>query len=168
MRPWRGLSIFFEEEVDAEARIAQICALHDVPMRPAHKSVTINEGLNETVEIVPYSEHYDVHPHFLLASANGWKTNPPRCDPFTGKSAMVMKTRRSQIRKTMRPKVAHRTRLRLIEEAQREISEMQGLEETMLKIREDTNDPMEVDAAADESSNLICANRTKPLKTNKY
>ena len=158
-RPWQGITAFFEDHVDVDARVAKICALHNSPMKIDERHVRFDESQNEHFNVPAYSEHYSMHPHFLLSSAHGWKRNPARCDPFTGKSSAVMKDRRAQVRRTLKPKNAHATRLRLMREANEELQQMLSMEESLVKLQKPTSD---------SQTGKMAATRTKPVATNKY
>ena len=69
------------------------------------------------------SEQYDLHPHHLLATATEWKRAPSRADPFTGKSALVMRARRKAIKKSLCSKSAKKTRLQIISTANAALAE---------------------------------------------
>ena len=68
----------------------------------------------ETFEVPAYSEAYHSHPHFLLATATGWKAPPSRSDHFTGKSSNVMASRRLLLAKKFGNSSAKRHRRQLI------------------------------------------------------
>ena len=77
-------------------------------------------------DITPYSEIYGDHPHYLLSTANGWKRNPARACPFTGKSPLVLRERRKQVRRLLKPTRARETRKRLITLANAQLIELQA------------------------------------------
>ena len=77
-RPWRGYTAYFDHTCnDTDAYSAKLCSMMDTPMKP---KVTFNEKSNVYVDVVPYSEIYHEHPHFLIAvcDAQGprWKESP--------------------------------------------------------------------------------------------
>ena len=128
----------------------------------------------------------------LLSTASGWKRSPARSDPFTGKSALVMKASRIQARRKIGTKAAKRIRQSLINVANQMLNKnseitdvfMKGMEEMPRTFpmstpspftRANTDSPMpaiEDDAMiVDEdnaNSQMVFATRTKPVKTNKY
>ena len=57
------------------------------------KSVTINEDITTSHDVIAYSEVYGRLPYTLFATASGWKTVGPRANPYTGKSSEVMTAR---------------------------------------------------------------------------
>ena len=86
-RPRSGATIVFDGQCpDVDACAASICAMHhqmyDEPMDQCQK-VKFNERPS-IVEITPYSEVYEFHPHLPISTANGQKQTPSRGDPFTG------------------------------------------------------------------------------------
>ena len=91
---WTGVTLFFDRSCeDIDECIDEVCAMYeaeDVAM-PQRKMVNFDESRNDYFEVMPYSECYDLHPHFILSTKNGWKRTPARADPFSGKSAAVMK-----------------------------------------------------------------------------
>ena len=89
------------------------CAINDVPM-VLRKCVDFDMNKTETHEITPYSEIYFAHPHFLFATADGWKRGPARADPFTGKSEPVLKARRAVALKKFRSKTARSKRREML------------------------------------------------------
>lgn len=95
-RPWTGSASFFEHDCsDLNATIFLICSVNDASMKA---KVCFNESAITYHDIVPYSELYDVHPHFLLACRNGFKLLPHRADYLIGKSANVMNVRRESLK----------------------------------------------------------------------
>ena len=76
-------------------------AQYDLKMRvndPSLQRVRLQEH-HATHEVPPYSEHYHLHPHFLLSTSDGWKRTPRRADAFTRKNAIVTKARRKAAKK---------------------------------------------------------------------
>ena len=88
---------------------------------------------NEVVhEIVPYSEMYEVHPHFLLSTSSGWKRMPPRADPFTGKSATVLKARRKAAKKRLSSRSAKKARQSILNAANQQAKDLEKIGETLV------------------------------------
>ena len=64
-RPWTGHTTFFEHTChDVDAYTAKLCSIMDTHMTTR---IQFNEQQNTYHDIVPYSEMYHVHPHFILA-----------------------------------------------------------------------------------------------------
>ena len=124
-KPWTGYTVFFDRDNDnIDMQIASLCSSlqeEDIVMTQK-KLVRFNEALTTFHEVRRYADCYTEHPHFLLATSQGWKKNPARADFFTGKSALVMRERRKSIRARMRPKSAHQRRLQLMEQANAALS----------------------------------------------
>ena len=114
-RPWKGATVFFDHTcADIDACVANMCALHnnpfasnDVPMRPSNQCVRFADS-DTVFNVTPYSEIYGTHPHFLLATASGWKRAPQRSDYFTGKSSTVMKRGAAPPENGLAPRVPNR------------------------------------------------------------
>ena len=137
--PWTGITIFFDEQcTDVDGCIKKICDLHDVSMdshqgilkyhtpfsnasRQDHRRVSFSDDEPNYLEVIPYSEVYGTHPHFILASAHGWKRNPSRSDPYTGKSSAVMTQRKKAARKSLRSRYARQNRQSIMNTANRHI-----------------------------------------------
>ena len=195
---WRGITMCFARDCeDIGGCIENICAMYDnqdVHMQ-TRKELTFDESHNSYFDIQPYSECYDPHPHFLLPTKSGWKRTPARADPFTGKSSAVMKERRKSARRSLRPKTAHATRLRLLTETNQALLREQrdnmdvdtsGLSDVAGDHFNSNNDftksentyntdltdipvPMVVDTILEpRNSDLIIANHTKPNVPAKY
>ena len=127
IRPWAGITVLFDEDChDIDSCVASICALHaespDTNM-PQRKQVSFNEDLNTYHEVTPYSEVYECHPHRLLSTSQGWKRLPSRADPFTGKTPVVMKARRIQVRKKIGTKSARKARQSILNAANQGLAE---------------------------------------------
>ena len=100
-RPWTGTTTYFDKTcANPDDVLDRMCALHNQGA-PHNKHVQFNTN-HELFEVQPYSEAYGCHPHFVLATAHGWKRTPLRADPFTGKSALMMKERRRAARRHVR------------------------------------------------------------------
>ena len=130
LNTWIGSTYFFDRDnTKIDEQLDIICALHDshsdtdIDMSPTPKVHTVRFDLsrNSSIDITPYSECYDKHPHFILSTATGWKTAPSRSDFFTGKSAEVMKARRKSTKSHFRSSRARKSRLRVMEEANRKL-----------------------------------------------
>ena len=132
--PWTGITVFFDDQcTDVDGCIQKICNLHDATMSLPHGILKNHTPFKDTqrhrdhsvsfsdeptqFEITPYSEIYGTHPHFILASANGWKRNPSRSDPYTGKSSAVMMQRKKAARKSLRSKGARQNRKSILNTA---------------------------------------------------
>ena len=88
------------------------------------------------------------HTRTLLAGNEGWKRNPARADPFTGKSAVVMAARRRQAAKSLVPKRPEQSK-KILAEANLEFSPPAALP-SPFKISEDQH--------MSDVSNLAVAN----------
>ena len=99
-----------------------------------HKSrqVHFREDVKDPYDIVPYSEMFHDHPHFILATRTSWKPLPSRADDFTGKSSAVMQSRRSSIKKS-RARGLRTYRRRLINQANRELQQINYLEDKIVE-----------------------------------
>ena len=76
-RPWTGITCFFSRHCQhIDEHIARITSIHDVQMRQK-KEIRFSDQI-ETLEVPAYSEAYHSHPHFILATATGWKASPSR------------------------------------------------------------------------------------------
>ena len=119
--PWCGHTIYFNRDCPCiDTAIEHMCAIYDHALpdatdhpMPPFRTVRFNDD-RTTHQIQPYSESYEEHPHFIIATAGGWKKMPPRADVFTGKSAQVMKARRLSISKALRPASARRRRRQIM------------------------------------------------------
>ena len=112
-RPWTGITCFFSRHCQhIDEHIARITSIHDVQMRQK-KEIRFSDQI-ETLEVPAYSEAYHSHPHFILATATGWKASPSRSDHFTGKSSNVMASRRLLLAKKFGNSSAKRRRRQLI------------------------------------------------------
>ena len=158
---WQGITMWFTRDCDdIDECISNLCSVTesgDVHMSQA-KQLRFDESRNSVIEVQPYSECYELHPHFLLPTKNGWKRTPARADPFTGKSSMVMKERRKSAKRLLKTKNAHATRLRIMNEANKEFKPQ--------PIEVDTDLPMPMDMSA--LTDPIMATRTKPKVPAKY
>lgn len=138
-RPWKGVTAYFARECECiDAFIAKLVALHDQDQHmPLSKTLRFNETRNEIIEIVLYSQMYDAHPHFILATKTGWKRNPSRADAFTGKTTKVIKDRRKKARKNFSSRSAKAMRKQIIKRA---TSALSGMDVDTDKYDKMTND----------------------------
>ena len=114
---WHGITCFFDRAcIDRDELMDKICSLHDAHM-PQVQNIGFADGAPEVHCITPYSEVCEQHPHFILATANGWKRNPSRADPYTGKSSAVMAQRKKLARKSLRSKTARQNRKSILNAA---------------------------------------------------
>ena len=152
---WQGITMWFTRDCDnIDQCISGICSIRDgedVSM-PQRKQLRFDESQNTIIEVQPYNECYEVHPHFLLPTKSEWKRTPARADPFTGKSRMVMKERRKSAKRLLKTKTAHATRMRIMTEANKEF--------TPQPMMVDSDMPMPMDMSA--ITGPIMAARTKP------
>ena len=88
--------MFFERAcTDPDEIIDRICTMHNQGYAPV-KRVHVCTDPPDTIEVVPYSQTYASHPHFILAGKTGWMKLPARADYFTGQNSVVMRARREQ------------------------------------------------------------------------
>ena len=104
-----------------------MCSIMDTPLT---SRVHFNETQNTIHDVVPYSEMYHMHPHFIIAICGDdqcprWKTPPARSDYFTGKSSMVMAARRKALHKIK--KGARKKRKAILQAANTEPQRVQQL-----------------------------------------
>ena len=120
---WKGATFLFDRACrDIDGAIARLT--QDVHMRRAEaRSVRFNSNV-DFIEVTPYSEQYDLHPHHLLATSNGWKKAPARSDPFTGKSSVVMKARRKSVKKALSSRTAKKIRQQILAAANSAIRDL--------------------------------------------
>ena len=157
-QPWKGITCFFNRDCECiDDQVNRISSLHDVQMKQI-KRVDFNLERVETIEVQPYSETLPLHPHLIVATRVGWKRIPSRSDPFTGKSANVMKARHSELSRHFGSQEARRRRRRLIQQSSRS---------TPMVVDSDPSTSMQVDAPS-STRHPVFANRTKPEKNNKY
>ena len=93
----------------------------------------------EIFDIALYSEQYELHPHHILATSNGWKRAPTRSDPFTGKSALVMRARRKSIKKSLCSRSARRIRQQILAAANLAIQNLNEVYDTYQEIHKPTH-----------------------------
>ena len=154
-RPWRGITCFFNRSCKSiDDQINLIASMHDVKMT-IHKKVDFNLDHIDIVEIQPYAETLPVHPHLIVATANGWKRIPSRSDPFTGKSSTVMTARRLELSRKFGGKESRRRRRYLIQQYSRPVA----MEVDSSAYHASRPAPMQLD-----SLQPLFANRTKPVK----
>ena len=129
-RPWRGYTAFFDHECpNIDACSTKLCSLNDTHMTTR---VQFQEHKNTYHDVVPYSETYHVHPHFILAACDNatqgprWKSLPSRSDYFTGKSSAVMTARRQAMSKA-KAKGARKRRRAIIQAANAELQRTEEL-----------------------------------------
>lgn len=135
-RPWSGVSVFFEFGCsDMDASAYRICSIMD---NNKSRKVQLSNNV-DTIGITPYAEMHKCHPHYIIATHNGWKDAPSRADPFTGKSHLVMRERRSKSRRS-RIKAFRRKRRAIMEVANDQLRLMEGIEQSII-----TDAPMLVD-----------------------
>ena len=112
---WVGTTTFFDYGcAHVDEHLHRLCTLHDsdVNMRQA-KHVTFDEASNTHYDMIGCSGVYHAHPHTMLATAAGWKSNPTRADFFTGRSSTVLKARRKSIRASMKPQATRQKKQKL-------------------------------------------------------
>ena len=185
---------FTKDCLDVDAAVSRLCAIHqnphkliDTPMRNSNQNVRFDQNI-KVHEITPYAELYDTHPRFLLPTGRGFfKSLPPRCDPFTGKSLAVMKERRKALRKKFSSGNAKRVRRATLLAANASMVQVQNMGHAHMDLDmykttpTTTSTDMDVDTSMSTDVNMgkfaepltqrhgsICANRTKPVNSNKY
>ena len=149
------MTIFFDRAcTNPDEIMDSISALHNNGHRQS-KRVQFSIADPDVHEVQPYPEIYGSRPHFLLAGKNNWHRTPLRTDCFTGKSALVMRERRKQIKAKMKGKATkiHRA----------EIMRMANAELLGMDLSNDDDSSMDVDMVG-----KVCATRTKPANSNKY
>jgi len=159
------MTTFFERACTNPDEITnRICALHNQGHAPV-KRVHFCTDPPETIEVVPYSQAYASHPHFILAGKTGWMKLPARADYFTGQTSIVMHARRKDVSKTTRSKDSKNYRLKIIGMANADLFKSQKMDVDHF-VSPDTLmtpcDDMDVDLGK------ISATRTPPINTNKY
>lgn len=70
----------------------------------------------EQFDVVPYSNHYLLHPSKIIVCKTGIHAMKPHMDRYTGKSAEVMKSRRMQIMRNVNGKLAYNRRAMVLEQ----------------------------------------------------
>ena len=128
-----------------------------------------------------------MHPKFILATHNGWKNSPTRCDAFTGKSLLVMRSRRKATKRRLCTKTAQKIRRALIATANGQLQKTDEITTAHMDLDmykysvPTTSEGMDTSTAMDTDVNMgkfaeplsracgsICANMTKPVNSNKY
>ena len=61
----------------------------------ASKTVTFSDDVS-FFNVPAYSNVHGIHPRFIAATADGWKTVSSHADPFTGKSGVIMQQRHAK------------------------------------------------------------------------
>ena len=79
-------------------------------------TVTFNENSVEQFDVVPYSNHYPLHPSKIVVCKTGIHAMKAHMDRYTGKSAEVMKARRVQIMQKINGQLSHNRRARILEQ----------------------------------------------------